>query len=143
MYFQPVNFEKRWLSTSVGQPIKRHFLSESQQAVRWLSNQISSFKSEGHQTFMPNAQLAVRIYQFGRLFKVIFFIWKQQWKHCFADIWKAALAPFTTLPLHPCCYCHANELPRTKTIRTDIFIEEFLLFTGYIVKLLTKDVLVT
>ena len=43
-------------------PLKRAFLGESQRPVRWLSNQISSFRLETHQLFLTYVQLTVMLH---------------------------------------------------------------------------------
>ena len=96
-------------------PLKRAFLSESQQPVRWVSNQISSLRVETHFFFFTYVQLTVilhyRIGGFLRMellvqnsfYREVFHLRAAMKTQRFANIWKAALASLAHLLLCPWC----------------------------------------
>ena len=84
--------------------LKTAFLGETQQSVRRLFNQISSFRLETNYvqlTFMLNYRIHgfyLWNCQLGKCFRVMFFKWvlrEQHWKHRTRNISKAALASFS------------------------------------------------
>ena len=75
-------------------PLKRAFLSESQRLVRRLSNQISSFRLETHYSFLTCVQLIYMLRYRIQGFLFLLFERAAMKAKDFANIWKAALAPF-------------------------------------------------